>query len=596
MIGRLVAAVLLLSPAPATAHTPATWTDRPIGFASVPGPDGNATTGGAAGRTVRADTLEQLRAYAAATEPLVVTVAGSIRVDPFGDMITVGSDKTIIGAGPGAELVGGGLFLNGTHNVIIRNLTIRDSYIPGDFDGKRGDNDNDGIRLDTAHHVWIDHTRIERVGDGGIDIRKDSDYVTLSWNVISDINKALGVGWTPNVITKLTAHHNWIRNTVQRNWSLDNTAAAHLFDNYLQDITQYGTMSRNNARVLVEDSVFDHVNDPLVVKDATASLTGRRNLFTASPGRDDSAGEPFDPVAFYPYSPDPAARVRDLVTRHAGPLPAARRTPGTITVALDGTGDYGSLLAALGATRDARGPVTIALAPGLYREQVRIWPDQAGVTVTGPADAVVAYDLDPAAQKFYGGLLGDDAATVTLLGGGTTIRGLTVDATTAPAIRAAGDRTVLAGTRLTGPLLAEKGRTYLRDCAVEAETDLVTGPAVAVLDRCTLTAGTGAVTAADTPATRPYGILLTHCVITGARLLGRPGDPGTLAQVVVRDSELGSSFGAEVWAGDPLPRFAEYADTGPGAVSGPARPQLSPWQAGRYTVDAYLGRDWRPRI
>ncbi|WP_436532714.1 pectinesterase family protein [Actinoplanes sp. HUAS TT8] len=596
MIAKLVAVALLLPPAPAATDAPVTWTDRPIGFAAVAGPDGHATTGGAAGPTVRAQTLDQLRSYAAATEPLVVTVAGSIRVDPFGDMITVASDKTIIGAGPGAELVGGGLFLNGTHNVIIRNLTIRDSYIPGDFDGKRADNDNDGIRLDTAHHVWIDHTRIERVGDGGIDIRKDSDYITLSWNVISDINKALGVGWTANVITRLTAHHNWIRNTVQRNWSLDNTAAAHLFDNYLQDITQYGTMSRNNARVLVEDSVFDHVNDPLVVKDATASLTGRRNLFTASPGRNDRAGVPFDPATFYPYSPDPASRVRDLVTRYAGPAPTVHRTPRAITVALDGTGDYGSLLAALGATRDARGPVTIALAPGFYREQVRIWPDQAGVTVTGPADAIVAYDLDPAAQKFYGGLLGADAATVTLLGSGTTLRGLTIDATTAPALRSAGDRSLLDGTRLTGPLRAERGRTYLRDCAVEAENDLITGPAVAVLDGCALTTGTGAVTAADTPATQRYGILLTHCVITGTGLLGRPGAAGTLAQVVVRESELGPATAAAAWSGDPLPRFAEYADTGPGAVTGPGRPQLSPRQAGRYTVDAYLGHDWRPRI
>ncbi|WP_269748383.1 hypothetical protein [Actinoplanes awajinensis] len=36
--------------------------------------------------------------------------------------------------------------------------------------------------------------------------------------------------------------------------------------------------------------------------------------------------------------------------------------------------------------------------------------------------------------------------------------------------------------------------------------------------------------------------------------------------------------------------------TGPGAVTGPGRPQLPPWRAGRYTVDAHLGHDWRPRI
>ncbi|BCY08981.1 pectinesterase family protein [Actinoplanes sp. L3-i22] len=589
----IVAAALLATTAANPAHAAepdrADRAGQPTGFAAVPGPDGRITTGGASGRTVRAGTLDQLRTYAAATEPLVVQVAGSIRVDPFGDMIRVASDKTIIGYGPGAELVGGGLFLSGTHNVIIRNLTIRDSYIPGDFDGKRADNDNDGIRLDTADHVWIDHTRIERVGDGGIDIRKDSDYITLSWNVISDINKALGVGWTANVVTRLTAHHNWIRNTVQRNWSLDNTAAAHLYDNYLQNITQYGTMSRNNARVLVEDSAFDHVNDPLVAKDAGSQLAQRRNLFTASPGRLDSTGEPFDVP--YAYSPDPAARVRDLVTRYAGPQPVAHRTPSTITVALDGTGDYASLLAALGATRDARGPVTIQVRPGFYREQVRVWPSQSDVTITGPSDAIVAYDLSAAGQKFYGGVLGDDAATLTLRGTGTSIHGLTVTATSAAAVRAAGDRATLDGTHLTS-LLAAAGRSYLRGCTVAGDGDLISGPGVAVLDGCTISAGdTGAITAASTPQRQPYGFLLTGCVLDGAHL-GRAIGPG--AQVVVRGSTLGPRLAAQGWAA-PLARFAEYANTGPGAQFGAGRPQLSRAQARRYTAAAYLGR-WRPHV
>ncbi|GGN51251.1 pectate lyase/pectin methylesterase-like acyl-CoA thioesterase [Actinoplanes campanulatus] len=633
-----VAAIIPVSTADAfaagTIDGTASAADGTEGFIRAGTADGFAsgTTGGSAGVTVRATTFEQLRAFAAAADPLVVQVAGSIRVDPFGDMISVASDKTIVGAGPGAEIVGGGLFLNGSHNVIIRNLTIRDSYLPGDFDGKSPANDNDGIRLDTADHVWIDHTRIERVGDGGIDIRKDSDHVTLSWNVVSDINKALGVGWTPNVLTRLTAHHNWIRNTVQRNWSIDNTAAAHLYNNYLENVTQYGTMSRNNARVLVEDSVFEQVNDPLVVHGAAAGLTQRRNIFTGTTGRADHAGHAFEVP--YGYSPDPARRVKDLVTRYAGPQSTARSTPSTITVALDGSGDYGSLLAALGATRDARGPVTIRVAPGYYREQVRVWPSQSNVTIAGPADAVIAYDLDSGGQKFYGGPLGDDAATFTLLGEGTTVRGLTVTGTAAPAVRAAGDRTVLAGTRLTG-FLAGHGRSYLRDCTVTGGGDLITGTAVAVLDRCTIDPAPGAsVTAVATPARQPYGILVLKSIVgcaaetatdlpsrtgqvvhraghgspaeTATDLLSRTGQTvheasigcaaetgtallGRSGQVVVRESVLGPRVAATPW----LPgsgRFGEHANTGPGS----GRPEMTRDQARRYTVGAYLG-GWRPR-
>jgi pectate lyase len=471
----VLGAALLTGPAaPAAATADPSWTDHATGFAAD-------ATGGASGRTVRATTLAELKAWAAAPEPLTVQIAGSIRVDPFGDMITVGDDKTITGG----EIVGGGLFLNGAHNVIIRNLTIRDSYVPGDFDGKGADNDNDGIRLDTADLVWIDHVRIERVGDGGIDIRKDSDRVTLSWNVISDINKALGVGWTGNVVTRLTAHHNWIRNTVQRNWSLDNTAAAHLYNNYLSDVTQYGTMSRNNARVVVEDSVFEHVNDPLVAHGPAARLVQRRNLFSGTAGRIDSAGTAFDPAAFYRYSPDPAVQVKDLIRRYAGPRLRTVRTPRTVTVALDGSGDYGSLLAALGATRDARGRVEIVVRPGHYREQVRIWPDQSDVTIRGDGDVLITYDMAASAAKFYGGPQGTaGAATLALLGDGTVLQDVAVQAAGAPAVRAAGDRVLLVGARLAGGYEAAAGRGHLRACTVAGGVD---GPGTTVVEATAIT-------------------------------------------------------------------------------------------------------------
>jgi pectate lyase len=643
--GLFAATALILAVTAATAPTAraeavdGVWSERPVGFAAVAGPDGHATTGGAGGAVVRATTLAQLRSYASAPEPLVVRIAGSITVDPFGDMVQVSSDKTLIGAGPDAELLGGGLFLNGSHNVIIRNLTIRDSYVPGDWDGKSADNDNDGIRLDTADHVWIDHTRIERVGDGGIDIRKDSDFITLSWNVVGDINKALGVGWTGNVVTKLTAHHNWIRNTVQRNWSLDNTAAAHLYNNYLSDIAQYGTMSRNNARVVVEDSVFERVNDPLVTLGGAARLVQRRNIFTATSGRIDAAGDAFDPATYYPYTHDRAARAVELIKKYAGPQRPHRpaRPPRTVTVAPDGDGTYGSLLAALGATRDADGPVTVIVRPGVYRELVRVWPDQPGVTITGstgePGDVVISYDLAAAGQKFYGGSYGSaGAATFTVLGNGTTVRDLTiantygetVAASAAPAVRSVGDRTTFDGTRFVGEDgtfqsdtgdSAAVGRSYLRGCYIEGDTDFIAGSGTAVFDRCTVfsssrgdTADNGGITAAGTDAGNPHGFLFIRCAFRSdapAKTvhLGRPArpasDPRAVGQVVVRESLLGAQIADAPWIdAEDFPwrqaRFAEYANTGPGATVNPDRPQLSAARAAEFTREAYL-RQWQPR-
>ncbi|MDT0342463.1 pectate lyase family protein [Streptomyces litchfieldiae] len=442
-VPRLLAAVLVLfaltasagaSAAPAAAPPGAIWSDAPVGFASLDAAGQDGTTGGAGGPSVTVRDMAGLVHYAQADEPYVIQVAGTIEVEPFGDMIRVAPDKTIIGLGRDATIVGGGFHLDQVANVIIRNLTFRDSYIPGDWDGKTPENDNDAIRLDTSHHVWVDHCAFLRAGDGLVDVRRDSDYVTLSWNVFADHNKTLGIGWTANVITKITVHHNWFRNTYQRNPSIDNTEAAHLFNNYFENFGQYGTMSRGAARVVAERNYYATGQDPLVVKDPGAELVQRGNVLRGTWGRADEAGEAFAPEAFYDYTADPARAVPGIVGDHAGPAGyAPERLRGTVTVSLDGDGDYASVRAALGAVAaNPGGPVTIEVEPGVYREQVHAWPAASGVTVRGatgdPADVVLTYDMGAEQAKFYGGLNGAaGSATLSVLADQVTLAGLTLD-------------------------------------------------------------------------------------------------------------------------------------------------------------------------
>ena len=378
---------------------------------SLPGYGLAGTTGGQAGRIVTAGTLAQLQKYAAAPEPLVIFVKGSIRAgaireDPRGCQQKLHRD------GRRAEVVNAGFKLINVSNVIFRNFTVRDSYIPGDWDGKRPDNDRDGIQLDTTHHVWVDHMKFERLGDGLIDTRKDSDFLTYSWNIFADNNKALGVGWTDNAVTRMTIHHNWIRNTTQRNFSLDNTAAAHVYNNYLQDVGQYGMMGRNNAKVVLEANYFSAVQDPIVAKDPGTEVVNRDNIFESVRGRKDNVGAAFDPAASYVYQADDAARVPDTVSAGAGPR--ANNAPhkaDTITVALDGTGDFGSLQAAIGSIpHGSTQPRTITVKPGVYREVVNVWADRPNLTIQGatanPSDVVITYDLPANGAKFFGGHMG----------------------------------------------------------------------------------------------------------------------------------------------------------------------------------------------
>jgi pectinesterase len=630
------------APRTATADGPV-WSPVATGFAgtgSVDRPRG--TTGGAGGRTVIASDAGALSAYAAMPEPLTILVDGPLRIEPFGSMIKVAGDKTIAGVGPDAALVGGGLFLDRVENVIVRNLTFRDSYVPGDWDGKAADNDNDGIRMDTSSHVWIDHNEFARLGDGLVDVRKDSTAVTLSWNVFRDHNKAVGVGWTSNVVTTLTMHHNWFSNTYQRNASIDNVAAGHLYNNYLEGQAQYGTMSRGASQLVVEHSVYAHGEDAIVAKDPASRVDSRANRFESIRGRKDDTGPTFDPATYYAYTADRTDDVVEIVTVSAGPVARDETVGSRVTVALDGTGDFASIGAAVGAAWRADHPVEVVVEPGTYREVVRVWPGAEGVTIRGatgdPEDVVLTYDLASGTQKFYGGAFGGTgASTLAILADDVTLQDITVEnaydeaangGSQAQALRTVGDRIVLDGVRLIGnqdtylaetPSLGQVSRVYVTDSYIEGDVDFIYGRATAVIEDSQIHSVdrgmevNGYVAAPSTaPGTR--GFLFVDSTFTsdagaGTVFLGRPwhpsSNPNVEPSVVVRDSWLGehvrtpawSDMGGWPWQEDFL---REYANTGPGAappgeeVEG--RPQLTDEEAAAHTREAYLsGTDgWAP--
>ncbi|MFI5933846.1 hypothetical protein [Actinoplanes sp. NPDC051494] len=302
------------TPAPTTSGR--TWANTPDGFAST----GGGTTGGAAGATVTVKTFADLTKYATAAEPYVIKVAGAITFTPKGTEVKITSNKTLVGVGTTGQIVGGGFQLvPGVKNVIIRNLTIRDTQMTED-DPDDKTYDYDGIQMDTADHIWIDHNKITRMNDGMIDSRKDTTYLTVSWNVLDTGNKAFGIGWTDHVTSRMTIHHNWIKNTHQRNPSTDNVLYAHLYNNYLQNITSYGNLSRGGTKMVLENSYFDNVANPYNVDDLTkGQLKQSGSIVKNSTGKQVTNGSAFDPKSFYPYTLDAAADVPALLAKYAGP-------------------------------------------------------------------------------------------------------------------------------------------------------------------------------------------------------------------------------------------------------------------------------------
>ncbi|MEV1019490.1 pectinesterase family protein [Streptomyces sp. NPDC050264] len=634
----------------ATADTDAAaaaWADDVAdGFASVDSRGQDGTYGGRDGRTVTVRTAADLEKYATASEPYVIVVAAALAIDPVGKEIKVASDKTIVGSGTSGQIVGGGFFLGtGVHNVIIRNLTIRDTY-QGTWNDK--DHDFDAIQMDGAHHVWIDHNDLRHMADGLIDVRKDSTDVTVSWNRLGNDNKAFGIGWTDNLVTDITIHHNWIRETEQRNPSTDNAAHAHLYNNYLQDdpgtaiTSAYGNYSRGRTRMVLENSYFQGMNNP-VTKDATATIEQRGSVFSGTSGRNESGGTAFDPKAFYAYTLDKAADVPALLKSGAGPRSSIGTTAATkaaaastLTVAKDGSGQYRTVQAAVDAVpagNTAR--VDILIAPGTYRETVTVPANKPHVTLRGTGssrkDTTIVEGHAAGSTKPDGSTYGTSgSATVHVLGADSQLRNLSVTndfdeganqsiAGQAVALRTNADQVFLDSVIVSGDqdtLLVDGSgkRVYMTNSYVVGNVDFIFGGATAVIDKSVITLkkrwnGTSAgYVVAPSTAAADKGILINATTIggdvsNGSFYLGRNWHAGGNAaldpQATVRNSTLSAAvkptpwtdMGGFSWKDD---RFAEYKNTGAGAGSASGdRPQLTDAQAAGQEVADWLG-GWTP--
>ncbi|MET7697775.1 pectinesterase family protein [Streptomyces sp. NPDC005485] len=337
-----------------------------------------------------------------------------------------------------------------------------------------------------------------------------------------------------------------------------------------------------------------------------------------------------------------ATRPRSRFGRYGSP--AARLTEHTLYVDAGGAGDFTTVQAAVTAATGSG--CTLVIAPGVYRETVAVAAAATELTWIGasedPRDVVVVYDHANGTPKPGGGTYGTTgSATTTVQADGFTARWITfandwlradhpeITGTQAVAIKVQGDRSAFLHCRFLGhqdTLYADSmalgtfARQYFAHCYVEGDVDFVFGRATAVYEQChfrtlnrTDLAGApyGFVFAPSTAVANPRGYLVTRSRISSEApeayyKLARPWVPGsdTTARpmLTVRDSVLGPGIDAiapYTNMSDTYPwqsqRFAEYRNTGPGAVVTVQanRPQLTDEEAESATREAYLG-DWTP--
>ncbi|MDA3929195.1 MAG: T9SS type A sorting domain-containing protein [Prolixibacteraceae bacterium] len=239
------------------------------GYATLEGEGYNTTTGGEGGDTTFITTISELESFAKSrekeTKPQVIVLSGLFEASPS-IVVTFkhGANLSILGGNNGAELKGVGIRIWDYNNVIIRNLKIHEIFYP-----------NDALSVEECQHVWIDHNELHsKIGagigvdtyDGLLDIKKGSRYVTVSWNYLHDHMKCMLIGHTDNSSQgeedknmRITIHHNVFENTNGRNPSL-RWGAAHIYNNYYNNIDDYAIALRQGAHGFIENNQFNNVN------------------------------------------------------------------------------------------------------------------------------------------------------------------------------------------------------------------------------------------------------------------------------------------------------------------------------------------------
>jgi pectate lyase len=175
--------------------------------------------------------------------------------------VALKSNTTLIGLGANAGFVNAYLTISSMSNVIVRNLTIVNPCdIAPVWDADDGESGNwnseyDGISVIESQHVWIDHNRFtdapktddllpvengkhKQCHDGALDVKKGSDYVTVSNNIFDQHEKNNLIGHSDSSTVDeghltVTFNNNLFSNIASRAPRV-RFGKVHVYNNYYQ--------------------------------------------------------------------------------------------------------------------------------------------------------------------------------------------------------------------------------------------------------------------------------------------------------------------------------------------------------------------------
>lgn len=198
---------------------------------------------------------------------------------------------TIEGIGDDATVRGFGFLVRNSKGVEFRNFAVMRCM-------------DDGISLDTDNsNIWIHHTDQfygkhgsgdHAKGDGAIDVKSDSKYVTVSYNRFWDTGKSNMFGMKsesgPNYISY---DHNWFDHSDSRHPRV-RTMSVHVWNNYFDNVAKYGVGATSGSSVFVENNYFLKTKKPILSSQQGTDATGSGTFSEENGGMIKAFGNYFD--------------------------------------------------------------------------------------------------------------------------------------------------------------------------------------------------------------------------------------------------------------------------------------------------------------
>lgn len=169
---------------------------------------------------------------------------------------------TMEGIGDDAVIRGFGLLIRNCKSLELRNFAVMLAK-------------DDAISLDTENgNCWVHHMDLfygktgsasdQAKGDGTLDVKANSQYMTFSYNRFWDSGKMSLCGMTSESGENfITYHHNWFDHSDSRHPRV-RTMTVHVYNNYFDGVAKYGVGATMGSNVFVESNYYRNTNKPML--------------------------------------------------------------------------------------------------------------------------------------------------------------------------------------------------------------------------------------------------------------------------------------------------------------------------------------------